>query len=876
MAIPVSQHHDGMDGAAAGPATVAVPEGGGTVTLPSASFIADGQFVRDGNDLAISDTTGNGIVVRGYFAGDAMPDLMSPDGSQILTAGLIESFLMPATPGQYAQAAPVASAPPIGQVTDLDGNAFAIRADGTRVHLANGDAVYEGDIVETGGTGSAIRMIFTDKTEFSLGADARLALDQLVFNPDTQTGAAQFSVLKGVFIFASGQIAKTDNTDMTVITPVATIGIRGTEVAGRVSAADSQFTVIDGAIEVTTQAGSVTLDDRGETTLVAGNDMVPSEPAVLAPADFGKAYGEIAGVASTYFGQGQPGMQDPAPGGTPAGPGAPEPESPPADPGDRTDGGTAAPEGSVLAGILPSGILDPAPLAATLADETTVAAVVAAPLAAVAGGAVPGLHIGGPVSDFLIGTGTGGENAGAAGAGGDTLTVTAFPGITLADNLTFSPSAGPVGVAAGFDLLPSGDVAAPVSVGVEVAGVVQVAFTPAPGEMIESGAAPVAVADGASFDSPPLDQLSTGSSGSPFRGESGSAGANAGNPYVTTPFGYFGPQLGDPVFDLVAGGQVASGGPSGAGDSIRNVAETFPVVLPALEVTLGGTDTPDVSTEPESDPVEITLTVSHATDGQQYQDMTFSYELPDHGPESFVLVPGNEIRPHVPNVSAGAAITLQRGDDGGVEVALTSAWDSIKNIRADSTTAADITIENFVHADVAFGDGGDSHITIRDAKRGFIETGNGNDTIEIEAYSNGAGWSHTFDVRTGEGDDTLVFDGAMNGLSRLYFDGGDGMDRLILSGPGQSFSLLPGNIEISGVERIDISGAGNTTLTVPSNLLDHTDMLVVDGDAGDILDLHGGGWSPTDPTETDVQGYTVYEHASGMKVAADIDLHVTT
>lgn len=874
MAIPVSQHHDGMNGAAAAPVTVVVPDGGSTVTLPAASLIADGQFVRNGDDLTVSDPAGNEVVIRGYFAGDAAPDLTSPDGSQVLTAGLVESFLTPAAPGQYAQAVPIPSAPPIGQVVDLDGNAFAVRADGTRVQLVNGDAVYEGDIVETGGAGSAIRMVFTDKTEFSLGADARLALDQLVFNPDTQTGAAQFSVLKGVFIFASGQIAKTDNTDMTVITPVATIGIRGTEVAGRVSAADSQFTVIDGAIEVTTQTGSVTLDGRGETTQVAGNDTPPSEPAVLAPADFGEAYGEIAGVASTYFDQGQPGVQDPTPGGAPAGPGAPEPDSPPADPadpGDRADSGAAAP---ALAGILPSGILDPAPLAATLADETTVGAMVTAPFAAVAGGVLPGLHIGGPVSDLLTGTGTDIGNASSAAAG--TLTVTAFPGIALADNLTFSPSAGPVGVAAGFDLFPSGGVAAPVSVGVEVAGVVQVAFTPAPGEMIESSSAPVAVTDGASFDSPPLDQLSTGSSGSPFRGESGSAGANAANPYVTTPFGYSGPQLGDPVFDLVAGGQVASGGPSGAGDGIRNVAESFPVALPALEAALGGADIPNVSPEPEPDPVEITLTVSNATYGQQIQDMTFSYELPDLGPEGFVLVPDNEIRPHVPNVSPGAAIMLQRGDDGGVEVALTSAWDSVKNIRAESATAADITIGNFVHADVDFGNGGDSHIAIYDAKRGFIETGNGNDRIEIEAYSEGPGWSHWFDVQSGAGDDELVFVGAVNGLSQLHFDGGEGMDTLKLSGDGQSFSLMPGQIQVSGVERIDISGAGNTTLTVPSNLLDHTDMLVVDGDAGDILDLHGGGWSPADPTETDGQGYTVYEHASGMKVAADIDLHVAT
>src|SRR3546814_17972352 len=68
-------------------------------------------------------------------------------------------------------------------------------------------------------------------------------------------------------------------------------------------------------------------------------------------------------------------------------------------------------------------------------------------------------------------------------------------------------------------------------------------------------------------------------------------------------------------------------------------------------------------------------------------------------------------------------------------------------------------------------------------------------------------------------------------------------------------SLMPGQIQVSVCDRIDISGAGNTTLTVPSNLLDHTDVLVVDGDAGDILDLHGGGWSPADATENDVQGY---------------------
>jgi hypothetical protein len=277
--------------------------------------------------------------------------------------------------------------------------------------------------------------------------------------------------------------------------------------------------------------------------------------------------------------------------------------------------------------------------------------------------------------------------------------------------------------------------------------------------------------------------------------------------------------------------------------------------------------------------------VSNATISQTYQDLARSFELPNRGPGTDEAVAGSEIRLAVPNVPLSAAITLHRDANGNVDVALTSAWDSVKNIKAESDTAADITIDNFVHADVTFGDGGDSHVTIHDAKRGFIVTGNGNDRVEIGAYSNGPGWSHNFDVRTGPGDDILVFSGATNGLSQITFDGGDGTDTLRLSGAGQSFSLLSGHVQVSDVERIDISGAGNTTLTVPSNLLDPSATtvngltgtartLVVDGDAGDTLDLQGSGWNPTSSTQIDGNSYTVYEHASGMYVAVDSDMQV--
>lgn len=849
--------------------------------LPDAAFLTEGQFVRTGGDLVLSGTDGHQVIVRGYFSADAAPDLVTPDGSQVLTPNLVESFLMPLAPGQYAQAAPLAVASPIGQVLDLNGDAFAVHADGTRVQLAKGDPVYEGDIVETAGAGSAIRMVFTDKTEFSLGTDARLALDQLVFNPDTQSGSAQFSILKGVFIFASGQIAKTDNTDMTVITPVATIGIRGTEVAGRVTASDSQFTVVDGAIEVTTRAGSVTLDQRGETTEVAGIDTAPSAPMVLTPAQFGQAYGDVAGVASNYFGAGQV-PQAPVPGGdgTPAAPDGSQPDAAPDAPGDRTDAGTVPAE-TMLATTLPTESLNPAPLTATFGAGTAATAAgaidLASGLAAVAGTTV------GAAASPLPGAGLLGLTPSAAPAGGGVppiaeSVVTAVPGLDLAASLTFSATAMAANDPSGFSLVPAmaGDM--PGNGPGALPGSVQVAFAP-------GGAGGLPAADGAGdvgpgTGSPPLDMPSTGSSGSPFRSESGAAGSTGGNPYIAHPFGYSGPQLGDPIFALVSGGNNA---PAAAASGASTGDDPDPILgTPAAQISGGGSDA-----APVPDPANITLTVSNATISEAYQDLARRFELPitDLAPGAHMTILGSDIRVAVPNVPVSAAISVDRDIDGSLDVALTSAWDSVKNIKAENDTAADITIDNFVHADVTFGDGGDSHVTIHDAKRGFVVTGNGNDQVEIGAYSNGPGWSHHFDVRTGAGDDILVFSGATNGLSQITFDGGDGIDTLRLSGAGQSFSLLSGRVQVSDVERIDISGAGNTTLTVSSTLFGPLDTtvngltgtaqtLVVDGDAGDTLDLQGSGWNQASTTQIDGSSYTVYEHASGMHVAVDSDMQV--
>ena len=131
--------------------------------------------------------------------------------------------------------------------------------------------------------GGAVNILFADKTTFALGEDARLAVDELVYDPNSHHGTYSFSILKGVFVFSCGEIAKVNPLDMTVKTTVATIGIRGTKVAGEVKPAgeESKFTILEGEIIVMTDEGFSVLNDANETSCVKGYDAAPTDVVQL-------------------------------------------------------------------------------------------------------------------------------------------------------------------------------------------------------------------------------------------------------------------------------------------------------------------------------------------------------------------------------------------------------------------------------------------------------------------------------------------------------------------------------------------------------------------------------------------------------------------
>ena len=91
----------------------------------------------------------------------------------------------------------------------------------------------KGDVIQTGGN-SAVGIIFTDGATFNLAANARMVLNEFVYDPNGSANSAAISLVQGTINFLAGQVAKTG--DMKVGTPVATMGIRGTAVNVTISA----------------------------------------------------------------------------------------------------------------------------------------------------------------------------------------------------------------------------------------------------------------------------------------------------------------------------------------------------------------------------------------------------------------------------------------------------------------------------------------------------------------------------------------------------------------------------------------------------------------------------------------------------------------
>jgi VCBS repeat-containing protein len=192
------------------------------IIIPDAHLLFTGDFKRAGVDLVVSGD-GHEVVLHDYFKGEKRAALASPDGAH-LTGDIINALTGHT---QFAQADGSASvAQVIGHVTKLTGTATAIR-NGVSIILNQGDNVNKGDVVASG-SDSTLGITFIDGTVFGLASNAKMVLNEMIYDPNGSDNKSLISLVQGTISFVAGATAK--HGDMKVDTPVATMGIRGTAV----------------------------------------------------------------------------------------------------------------------------------------------------------------------------------------------------------------------------------------------------------------------------------------------------------------------------------------------------------------------------------------------------------------------------------------------------------------------------------------------------------------------------------------------------------------------------------------------------------------------------------------------------------------------
>jgi hypothetical protein len=121
----------------------------------------------------------------------------------------------------------------IGSVKIASGSASVVR-DGQRIPARAGFKLNAGDILETGPDGS-LGVILRDDSLVSLGPSSRVAIEKFLFQPADGALGLTARLLRGTMAYVSGLISRLAPESATFVTPVATIGVRGTHFVAKVA-----------------------------------------------------------------------------------------------------------------------------------------------------------------------------------------------------------------------------------------------------------------------------------------------------------------------------------------------------------------------------------------------------------------------------------------------------------------------------------------------------------------------------------------------------------------------------------------------------------------------------------------------------------------
>lgn len=142
-----------------------------------------------------------------------------------------------------------ASAAMVARVSLAVGEVTLIKPDGASAALMRGAELAEQDRIVTGKNGMAM-LVFTDQGRVAIRPDSELVIRKYADDPTGQATQLQLDLMRGTVRQISGRAAQRQPDRYRLNTPIAAIGVRGTDFLAKASQGAVQTYVHEGAITV--------------------------------------------------------------------------------------------------------------------------------------------------------------------------------------------------------------------------------------------------------------------------------------------------------------------------------------------------------------------------------------------------------------------------------------------------------------------------------------------------------------------------------------------------------------------------------------------------------------------------------------------------
>ena len=197
-----------------------------------------------------------------------------------------------------------ASVGSIGGVLEQSGSVAQIQRNKENIRAVLNEEIASMDEVET--KNGRLKIKFVDDTLVSLTEHTYMVIDEYVYDPNPSKSKMALNFVSGTARFATGGLGLVPRENITIQTPTASIGIRGTDFTTTVDELGRSLVILlpddnctdkvsleegcapSGSITVTNAGGTQVLTEAYQAVMVSTFETIPTTPVTLVNLDLRK------------------------------------------------------------------------------------------------------------------------------------------------------------------------------------------------------------------------------------------------------------------------------------------------------------------------------------------------------------------------------------------------------------------------------------------------------------------------------------------------------------------------------------------------------------------------------------------------------------